>query len=170
MCHPYFLINSMDKRSRKLLIPCQNRRIKYAKELACTYWSAKIAAEINLPHVLSINNFPSQSNLDKIKETLSLRFLGLRRSRRPLKQKKKKKRGYYSAILTEKAWAIRVYHITKHFALVRIKTELFISRASKESRKAHQTNKKILCFLCFDCLLPFSGELITDVAQELRYV
>ena len=96
MCHPYFLINSMDKRSRKLLIPCQNRRIKYAKELACTYWSAKIAAEINsspcgenLPHVLSINNFPSQSNLDKIKETLSLRFLGLRRSRRPLKQKKK---------------------------------------------------------------------------------
>ena len=97
MCHPYFLINSMDKRSRKLLIPCQNRRIKYAKELACTYWSAKIAAEINsspcgenLPHVLSINNFPSQSNLDKIKETLSLRFLGLRRSRRPLKQKKKR--------------------------------------------------------------------------------
>ena len=96
MCHPYFLINSMDKRSRKLLIPCQNRRIKYAKELACTYWSAKIAAEINsspcgenLPHVLSINNFPSQSNLDKIKETLSLRFLGLRRSRRPLKQKKR---------------------------------------------------------------------------------
>ena len=87
----------MDKRSRKLLIPCQNRRIKYAKELACTYWSAKIAAEINsspcgenLPHVLSINNFPSQSNLDKIKETLSLRFLGLRRSRRPLKQKKKR--------------------------------------------------------------------------------
>ena len=131
MCHPYFLINSMDKRSRKLLIPCQNRRIKYAKELACTYWSAKIAAEINsspcgenLPHVLSINNFPSQSNLDKIKETLSLRFLGLRRSRRPLK---KKKRGYYSAILTEKAWAIRVYDITKYFALVRIKTELFIS-------------------------------------------
>ena len=131
MCHPYFLINSMDKRSRKLLIPCQNRRIKYAKELACTYWSAKIAAEINsspcgenLPHVLSINNFPSQSNLDKIKETLSLRFLGLRRSRRPLKQKK---RGYYSAILTEKAWAIRVYHVTKYFALVRIKTELFIS-------------------------------------------
>ena len=97
MCHPYFLINSMDKRSRKLLIPCQNRRIKYAKELACTYWSAKIAAEINsspcgenLPHVLSINNFPSQSNLDKIKETLSLRFLGLRRGRRPLKQKKKR--------------------------------------------------------------------------------
>ena len=109
MCHPYFLINSMDKRSRKLLIPCQNRRIKYDKELACTYWSAKIAAEINslpcgenLPHVLSINNFPSQSadelkatshppqNLDKIKETLSLRFLGLRRSRRPLKQKKKR--------------------------------------------------------------------------------
>ena len=97
MCHPYFLINSMDKRSRKLLIPCQNRRIKYAKELACTYWSAKIAAEINsspcgenLPHVLSINNFPSQSNLDKIKETLSLRFLGLRRSRRPLKKKKKR--------------------------------------------------------------------------------
>ena len=97
MCHPYFLINSMDKRSRKLLIPCQNRRIKYAKELACTYWSAKIAAEINsspcgenLPHVPSINNFPSQSNLDKIKETLSLRFLGLRRSRRPLKQKKKR--------------------------------------------------------------------------------
>ena len=97
MCHPYFLINSMDKRSRKLLIPCQNRRIKYAKELACTYWSAKIAAEINsspcgenLPHVPSINNFPSQSNLDKIKETLSLRFLGLRRSRRPLKKKKKR--------------------------------------------------------------------------------
>ena len=97
MCHPYFLINSMDKRSRKLLIPCQNRRIKYAKELACIYWSAKIAAEINtspcgenLPHVLSINNFPSQSNLDKIKETLSLRFLGLRRSRRPLKKKKKR--------------------------------------------------------------------------------
>ena len=111
MCHPYFLINSMDKRSRKLLIPCQNRRIKYAKELACIYWSAKIAAEINsspcgenLPHVLSINNFPSQyvvsrwtesyitspQNLDKIKETLSLRFLGLRRSRRPLKQKKKR--------------------------------------------------------------------------------
>ena len=87
----------MDKRSRKLLIPCQNRRIKYAKELACIYWSAKIAAEINtspcgenLPHVLSINNFPSQSNLDKIKETLSLRFLGLRRSRRPLKKKKKR--------------------------------------------------------------------------------
>ena len=97
MCHPYFLINSMDKRSRKLLIPCQNRRIKYAKELACTYWSAKIAAEINsspcgenLPHVPSINNFPSQSNLDKIKETLSLRLLGLRRSRRPLKKKKKR--------------------------------------------------------------------------------
>ena len=38
--------------------------------------------------------------------------------------KKEKKRGYYSAILTEKA---RVYHITKYFALVRIKTELFIS-------------------------------------------
>ena len=97
MCHPYFLINSMDKRSCKLLIPCQNRRVKYAKELACTYWSAKIAAEINsspcgenLPHVLFINNFPSQSNLDKIKETLSLRFLGLRRSRRPLKKKKKR--------------------------------------------------------------------------------
>ena len=75
MCHPYFLINSMDKRSRKLLIPSQNRRIKYAKELACTYWSAKIAAEINsspcgenLPHVLSINNFPSQS-ADELKAT-----------------------------------------------------------------------------------------------------
>ena len=74
----------------------------------------------------------SPQNIDKIKETLSLRFLGLRRSRRPLKQKKK--RGYYSAILTEKAWSIRVYHITKYFALVRIKTELFISWASKESR------------------------------------
>ena len=93
----------------------------------------------------------SPQNLDKVKKTLSLRFLGLRRSRRPLKQKKKKKkkRGYYSAILTEKAWSIRVYHITKYFALVRIKTELFISRASKESRMCFWHTKPTRRFYVF---------------------
>ena len=50
----------------------------------------------------------------------------------------------------------------KYFALVRIKNEFFISRA--------KPTRRFDVLVCFDCLLPFFCELITDIAQELRHL